>query len=239
MYDYGEACPISRATSVLCERWTLQIIREMMLGATRFSEFQKYLPKISPSLLNARLGLLVDNEIIVRRRVPERRGFEYQLAPAGKALAPVLMELGKWGMNWVYDGLSEEQLDAVVLLREIAVFLRTDELPGGDTVLQFTLTDVEETPRRFILVQGDKREVCDENPGYEVDVFLRSTLRTLSQIWWGEIGVREACANERLKVVGPTVYTRNISKWFPVSTFAGEEKHRLEARRPKARARSK
>ena len=40
MFDYEEACPISKATSVLCERWTLQIIREMALGATRFSEFQ-------------------------------------------------------------------------------------------------------------------------------------------------------------------------------------------------------
>ncbi|MBI3772124.1 MAG: helix-turn-helix transcriptional regulator [Gammaproteobacteria bacterium] len=47
MYDYSEFCPISKAASVLGERWTLQIIREILFGASRFSEFQKYLPKLS------------------------------------------------------------------------------------------------------------------------------------------------------------------------------------------------
>jgi DNA-binding HxlR family transcriptional regulator len=230
MYDYGEACPVSRATSVLCERWTLQIVRELMLGATRFSEFQKYLPKISPSLLNARLRLLVENGIVIRKRIPEKRGFEYQLAPAGKALAPVIAELGKWGMNWVYDGLSDEQLDAIVLLREIAVFLKTREMPAGDTVLQFTFTDLDATPRRYILVQDEKREVCDENPGYEVDVYFRSTLRTLSEIWWGERDLRAACNDELLKVTGPPVYTRRLAKWFPVSSLAAEPKHNLHGK---------
>jgi len=55
MFDYGEACPVSMATSVLCERWTLQIIRELFLGATRYSEIQKFIPNISPSLLKTRL----------------------------------------------------------------------------------------------------------------------------------------------------------------------------------------
>jgi len=225
MYDYGEACPISRATSVLCERWTLQIIREMMLGATRFSEFQKYLPKISPSLLNSRLRLLVDNGIIIRKRIPEKRGFEYQLSPCGKALGPVLGELGKWGMNWIYDGLEDSQLDVAVLLRDIAVLLKTDLLPAGDTVMQFTFTDLEKSSRQFILVHGNKREVCGENPGYEVDIYFRSTLRTLSEIWWGDVGLPSACNDESLKVVGSPVYTKSLSKWFPVSSFAAENKN--------------
>ncbi|MGD8339398.1 MAG: helix-turn-helix domain-containing protein [Gammaproteobacteria bacterium] len=220
MYDYGEACPVSRASSILCERWTLQIIREMLLGATKFSEFQKYLPKISPSLLNARLKMLADHEIIVRKRVPEKRGFEYQLAPAGKALGPVVMAIGKWGMQWVYDGLTEERMNMVVLLREIAVFLKTENLPAGDTVIQFTFTDLEEGQRQYIVVHEEKREVCDENPGHEVDVYLRSTLRTLSEIWWGDTGLLAACEDGRLKVGGSVAHTKRLKKWFPVSSFA-------------------
>lgn len=220
MYDYGEACPVSRAASILCERWTLQIVREMLLGATKFSEFQKYLPKISPSLLNARLKLLADQEIIVRRRVPEKRGFEYQLAPAGKALAPVVMEIGKWGMQWVYDGLTEERMNMVVLLREIAVFLKTEHLPAGDSVIQFTFTDLEERQKQYIVVHEGKREVCDENPGHEVDVYLRSTLRTLSEIWWGDTGLLAACDDGRLRVSGSVAYTKRLKQWFPVSSFA-------------------
>jgi len=222
MYDFGEACPVSRAASVLCERWTLQIIREMMLGATRFSEFQKYLPRISPSLLNARLKMLTDQGIIVRRRTPEKRGYEYQLAPAGKALIPVVTEIGKWGMRWVYDGLSDERMNMVVLMREISVFLKTEYLPAGDTVIQFTFTDLEERQKQFIVVHETKREVCDENPGHEVDVYLRTTLRTLSEIWWGDTALSAACQDQRLKVSGSVAHTRHLLKWFPVSSFATE-----------------
>ena len=222
MYDYGEACPVSRAASVLCERWTLQIIREMMLGATRFSEFQKYLPKISPSLLNARLKLLTENDIIIKRRIPEKRGFEYQLAPAGKALAPVVMAIGKWGMQWVYDGLTEERMNMVVLMREICVFLKAEHLPAGDCVIQFTFTDLAEGQKQFIVLHEDKREVCDDNPGHEVDVYLRSTLRTLSEIWWGDTSLVAACDDGRLKVTGSVPHTKKLKDWFPVSSFASD-----------------
>ena len=137
MYDYGEACPISRASSILCERWTLQIIRELTLGASRFSEFQRYLPRISPSLLNARLRHLEQHGIIIKRRIPEKRGHEYQLAPAGKALAPLLHEMGKWGMEWAHDELAEEELNAVVLLREIKV----EDLTEGSYELEIEVED--------------------------------------------------------------------------------------------------
>ena len=102
MYDYAEACPISKAASVLCERWTLQIIREMFMGATRFSEFQKFLPRMSPALLNSRLRTLEARGIILRKRIAEKKGYEYQLTPAGNALKPLMGEFGKWGMNWVF-----------------------------------------------------------------------------------------------------------------------------------------
>ena len=71
MYDYNEACPISMAASVLCERWTLQIIREMFFGSTRYSEIQKFIPNISPSLLRDRLRF-VDG--VHRRPLPAIAG---------------------------------------------------------------------------------------------------------------------------------------------------------------------
>jgi DNA-binding HxlR family transcriptional regulator len=220
LYDYGEACPISKATSVLCERWTLQIVREMFLGATRFSDFQKVLPKISPSLLNSRLKLLADNGIIVRKRIPEQRGYEYCLTPAGKSLEPLMTELGKWGIRWVYDGLNDEELDAAQFAQHFSALLNIDGLPSGDTVIQVSFTDISEMPRVFVTIRGDKREVCDENPGHEIDVYVRATLRTLTEILLGDISLQAACDNKSLQVLGPPVYTRNLARWFPVSQFA-------------------
>jgi DNA-binding HxlR family transcriptional regulator len=222
MFDYGEACPISKATSVLGERWTLQILRELHMGATRFSELQKLLPKISPSLLNARLKMLADKDIIVRKRIPEQRGYEYCLAPAGKSLGPLLNELGKWGMCWVYDGLSDEELSAAQCAQHFCGLLKTDGLPSGGTVIEILFDDVDEMPRVFIMIRDEQREVCDENPGHEVDVFIRSTLRTLTEIMLGELNLNAARESGALKVTGPTVYTKNLVKWFPLSGFADE-----------------
>jgi DNA-binding HxlR family transcriptional regulator len=221
MYDYGEACPISKATQVLCERWTLQIIREMSLGASRFTELQKYLPRISPSLLTSRLKMLVDNGIAIRKRTPEKRGFEYHLTAAGKELKPVLDALGTWGMSWVFDSLNDTQLDAVTLMRHIAIAVDVDNLPDCDTVLQFTITDIDVPRKNFVIINDGNREYCDENPGHEVDVYFRSTLRDLSAVYWGEVGILAAVDSGKIKVTGSPGYTRNMSKWFPHSTFAG------------------
>lgn len=231
MYDYGEACPISKATSVLCERWTLQIVREMLLGARRFSDFQKALPKISPTLLNARLRKLADNGIIVRKRVPEQRSYEYCLTPAGKALERTLNELGRWGMRWVYDGLDDEQLDAATLVSDMAKLLDTSELPSGDTVIQISFTDVATLPRVFIIVHGEQCEVCDVNPGHEVDVYLQCKLRTLSEVFWGDIDLRVARENQSLQVQGSALLTRTLARWLPMSPFAADNPKQIQLRR--------
>ncbi len=220
MYDYAEACPISKAASVLCERWTLQIIREMFMGATRFSEFQKYLPRMSPTLLNSRLQTLEAQGIILRKRVPEKKGFEYQLTPAGNALKPVLGELGKWGMNWVFDSMEGDQLNIAVIVRDFAFAMDTQQLPSGQSVIQFNVQSESEAARKFIMVRDGAAQSCDDNLGSEVDVYLSADLKILYQIWYGEVGVTAACEKKLLKVVGPPVYTNSINKWLRTSQFA-------------------
>lgn len=220
MYDYAEACPISKAASVLCERWTLQIIREMFMGATRFSEFQRYLPRMSPALLNTRLRALEAQGIILKKRVPEKKGFEYHLTPAGNALKPVLGEIGKWGMNWVFLSMEGDQLNTSVIVRDFAFAMDTEQLPSGNSVLQFNVQSETENARKFIMVRDRKTEVCEENPGNEVDVYLSAELKTLYQIWYGEIPVNLACEQKLLKVVGPAVYANNLSRWLRTSQFA-------------------
>ena len=76
-YDYGEACPVSMATSILAERWTLQIIREMFLGSTKYSQFQKYMPNISPTLLKSRLRTLEEHGIVMRKKTANQGRYDY------------------------------------------------------------------------------------------------------------------------------------------------------------------
>lgn len=220
MFDYQEACPISKAASVLCERWTLQIIREMAMGATRFSEFQRYLPRMSPTLLNTRLRTLEEHGIIVRKKVPEKRGYEYQLTPAGLGLKPVLREIGKWGMQWEFGKMDPAELNVSAIVRDFAVSLDTDQLPAGDTTIQFTVNTDDGTTKRYVLVTDSAAQVCDENPGTDVDVYLTADLETFGKIWFGDISAASALDRGLLKAVGSSYCVGNLSRWLGTSQFS-------------------
>ncbi|MDH5301964.1 MAG: helix-turn-helix transcriptional regulator [Gammaproteobacteria bacterium] len=218
-FDYGEACPISKATSVLCERWTLQIIREMLMGATRFTEFQKYLPKLSPTLLNSRLRLLEEEGIILKKKTAEKRSYEYRLTPAGMALAPVLAELGKWGMQWVFESMNEDELNVSTIVRDFAWAMDVSQLPSGNSTIQFSIEHQGVTSKKFVLVRDGKAQVCEENIGLDVDVYLSASLKTFYDIWFAATSLSFACDKGLLKLVGAPSYVRQISKWLRTSQF--------------------
>jgi DNA-binding HxlR family transcriptional regulator len=235
MFDYGEFCPISMATSLLCERWTLQIIREMVLGATRFSEFQRHMPRLSPSLLNSRLRLLEGEGIVVRKRIPGLRTHEYQLTPKGKAVEPILTELGKWGMYWAHTGMSDDQLNAATLIRDIAAAIDTSQLPAGSSVIQINISDLGDAARHFIRIDGKCPEACELDSGHDVDVYVTGTLRTLTEIWYGDLALKAAMASGKLKVVGSPAYARSVSSWFRISTYSRYNRNFLEGERQATR----
>lgn len=220
MFDYGEFCPISLATKVLCERWTLQIVREMLLGATRFSEFQSHMPRLSPSLLKTRLRFLEEQGVLLRKQVAGQRGSSYHLTPKGRALEPVLSELGKWGMYWVHDHIGDEELNATTLMRDITAAVKIDELPSGDSLIQITLEDLPQLPRQFIRISEGKSELCEVDTGHEVDVYITGTLKTLTLIWYGDQSLAAAQASGELKVVGHPEYLRRLPRWFAISNYS-------------------
>jgi len=230
MYDFEEACPISKATSVLCERWTLQILREMMLGATRFSEFRQYLPKMSPTLLNTRLKTLEKQGLIVKKKIPEKSGYEYQISPSAKALGPVLSEFGKWGMQIAFTSMNEKQLNVSALIRDFSFALQVDQLPHGNSVIQFNVTVDNECIVKYIIVRDGKGELCEENFGYDVDVNLTADLKTFGQIWFNALNINSAIKNGQLKVFGTSFYTKNIIRWLGTSLFMAGNSMQREAR---------
>lgn len=219
MYDYNEACPISMAASVLCERWTLQIIREMFFGSTRYSEIQRFIPNISPSLLRNRLRFLEEQGLIVRKCGAKANRYEYFLTPSGKALAPVLTEMGKWGMRWANDGMTDKQNTAWGLVRDFAGRIDSDELPSGSTSIRFRLTDVERSPTHYIHLRDDRIQVCDTDLGFDVEVDITSTLDVMTRVWYGEVDMTAAVADGRMKVDSPPAYRRRIKRWLRISSF--------------------
>ncbi len=78
---YGQFCPIAKATEILGERWSVLIIRELLMGGRRFSELQRGLGDISPALLTSRLKSFEREGLIARRKISGQRGYEYFPTP--------------------------------------------------------------------------------------------------------------------------------------------------------------
>jgi len=218
--EYGQFCPVAKAMEILSEKWTLLIVRELLMGGRRFNELQRGLCLISPTILTKRLNDLADTGVVIRKRIPGQRGYEYFLSEMGQELLPVVKQVGEWGMRWARGAMDDSDLDLELLMLYLARSVQPDKLPGGQTVVRFRFTDLAKFNDWWVVVSADKVDVCIQDPGKDVDVYFTVDLRTMIEVWMGDTAYRSAINDGRLKLVGPTVLTRNVSSWLQPSVFA-------------------
>jgi DNA-binding HxlR family transcriptional regulator len=220
MVDYGQFCPVAKATELIGERWTILIIRELVLGTRRFSDFQRALSRISPSLLTKRLRDLEKAGILVKKTQQGRRGYEYFLTPAGRQLSPIIEHLATWGMRWARGQLTDSELDIEFLMWEIQRRLDTAALPDGETVLCFIFEELTQFKSWWIVIHGDDVDLCTKNPGKDVDLYISSTVRTMVEIWEGELGLKTAQRKNLLKTNGNRQLVKTLPEWFGICLYA-------------------
>jgi DNA-binding HxlR family transcriptional regulator len=219
--EYGQFCPVAKALEVLGERWTLLIVRELLMGGSRFNVLQRGLSQISPTILTKRLNDLADTGIIVRKKIPGQRGYEYFLTEMGKELLPVVKSIGDWGMRWARGKMDNSDLDLELLMLYLERCVQPDKLPGNETVIRFRFTDVDKFNEWWIVANDDDVDVCVRNPGKDVDVYFTTDLRTMIEVWMGDTPYKSAINEGRLKLVGPSTLTRDVKSWLAPSIFAG------------------
>lgn len=223
---YGQFCPISKAAEVLGERWTILIVRELLLGTSRYSDFQRALSRISPTLLTKRLNQLVDYGLVVRRTAPGRPHPEYELTAAGRELRPVVLGLGRWGAKWARGQMREDELDVQLLMYDCCRRIDRDRLPAGRTVVGFVFSHLPKFAHWWIIIGADgKRELCVHHPGTEVDVLIRTDVRTMVEIWAGDTAVSTATREGRLLLSGHPVLLRTLPLWMRPGILAHIRPH--------------
>lgn len=100
MKSYNQFCALARTLDVLGERWTLLLIRELLLGPRRFTDLLSGLPGIAPNLLSERLRALEAHGVLRRSTLPPPAGSRvYDLTERGRRLRPALLELTRWGID--------------------------------------------------------------------------------------------------------------------------------------------
>lgn len=221
MKRYGQYCPIAKAAEILTERWTLLVLRELIMGSARYNDIRRGVPLISPSVLSQRLRTLELSGIIEHRPCSSGRSREYKLTPAGAELEPVVRAVGVWGQRWVRSRMDKLDLDASFLMWDIRRNIRTAQLPAKRTVVYFEFKDAKKGMKRWwLVVENGEVDLCLEDPGHEIDLLVITDLRCLTRIWMGEIDIAAARSAGSVKLEGQKGLKQTIAKWLGPSPFA-------------------
>jgi DNA-binding HxlR family transcriptional regulator len=204
--DGGEFCPLAVAVEVTGERWSMMILRDLLVGVTRFNDLARSLPGISRNLLTKRLRQFEAAGLV------ERLDGEYLLTPMGADLRDVVFGLGEWGARWMLAEGGEGDINPQAVMWWIHKKLDPSPLPDRRVVVR---VDLDHDPQRFWLVfEGMGPSVCLFDPGYEADVYLRTDALTLFALWQGSPTLAEAVRAGSVRLDGPSALTRRLPEVF-------------------------
>jgi len=200
--SYNQFCLLTSALDIVGERWTLLIIRELLVGPRRFKDLYEGLPGISTNLLSERLRFLEQNSVLYRHVQPPPSGSTvYELTPMGRTLENVVIELARWGVQHLpssLEGLAVPSLGAVALAMK--TFFRPDrvEKPNETYEIHFgqEILQVQVSERDLIVFQGQR---------IKADVVFYTYMQFFVALYAGQIEPNEAISGGFIRVEGDTL----------------------------------
>jgi DNA-binding HxlR family transcriptional regulator len=216
MGDFVQYCPIAIAADVIGDRWTPLVLRELLLGSTRFNEIHRGIPHMSRSLLTGRLRRLERLGIIIRSTGTEVA--HYELTPPGTALASTLITLGEWAVQWSLGDPTPEQIDPQLILWRMHRRLHADALPQRRVTIQFDF-ERPHALRAWLVLDHHDSTVCIHDPCFEVDLWVTADARALQLVWIGKLSLEAAIERGQITIGGPHALTRDFGTWFAWSPF--------------------
>jgi DNA-binding HxlR family transcriptional regulator len=220
---YGQFCPVAKAAHVLTERWTPLVVRELLCGSRRFNDLRRGVPQMSPTLLSARLRALEAAGVVEKRR--ERGRNEYLLTQAGEELRPIVVQMGVWGQRWFRTRDGEQDLDVALLMWDMQRRIVREALPAERVVVHFEFSGAPRGKARWWLVLGrDDVDLCVEDPGHDVAVFVATDVQTMTRVWMGDISFGMALRSGAVRLDGVPRLRRAFPTWLGLSVFAAVER---------------
>lgn len=217
MKSYGQFCPVAKAAELFCERWNALIVRDLAAGPRRFSELKRGVPLMSPSLLSSRLKWLIDEGVVMRRDVGGKSS-GYELTGAGREFIPMVEALGIWGQRWTRRQLKEHEVDLGLLVWTLESTTNAAAFGDRRCLIRLELTDQPDTKKYWWFLNRDgKCELCVDNPGGEVNLYLACTLPDVIYIVRGDITLQSAKRSDRLDVIGDKWAMQHLVDWLNLS----------------------
>jgi len=221
---FGQFCPVAVACEVFAARWTPIILRELFAGAQQFNEIHRGIPLISRPLLVRRLRQLEAAGVITRESLPAGRGYRYCPTEAGKEFHSVIEGLGAWGQRWTVR-VDRKNLDPGFLIWNMRRRIALDRLPPRRVVVRFKFSGVAEKyrgPRIFwLLLERKQADLCVEDPGFEVDLYVEADLAAMAKVWLGDVPFESVLRSNEVRLVGSRELVKMFPSWLMLSHFAG------------------
>jgi len=198
-FRYAQFCPLARATEILGERWTLLVVRELLLGPKRFADLRGPLAGISSSVLADRLLRLEERGLVARRRLPApASALVYELTSTGRALLPVVVELVRWGLRFLAPPRAGDRIEPHWVRLGLMACARRNAAPARR--FNVTLPD-SDGDVAFHVAGGPHGTVVHESPS-EADASIRGAPLVLLGMAAGSIDPRDAIRSGALRARG-------------------------------------
>ena len=216
MRTYGQYCPIARASELLAERWSIIILRNIViLGCRTFNEICDGAPGLSRGLLSKRLRELERAGVIGIRPKPVGLGSIYEPTDAGRELSEVMVALQHWGSKWA-ELTPEQAHPGVVLWMWATFFLDQERLPQQRRVLvRFDYPTLHGPgSRSWLLVERGEAEICEKYPGGEEHLVVVVNDTVAFARWHlGDLAWSHALHSRAIEVMGPRPLARALPTW--------------------------
>lgn len=186
MRSYDQFCGLARALDHIGHRWTLLIVRELLLGPKRFTDLREGLPGIANNLLADRLRQLRDDGLVTRRDLPPPAASTvYELTEAGRELREPVHALIRWGGRWMLPGPGTDEFRPEWLVLALDA-LGVGGIPPG-TIIEFNVSD---TAVRLARIDG--RLVHADDPQRQPDLSVTADASAILGLAAGELTVAQA-----------------------------------------------
>jgi DNA-binding HxlR family transcriptional regulator len=211
---YGQFCPIARASELLAERWSIIILRNILIGCRTFNQIADGAPGLSHSLLSKRLRELQRAGVVEICPKADGPGSIYQPTRAGRELREVMAALQHWGARWA-ELTPEHAHPGVVLWSWVRGYLRRDRLPQHRVLVRFDYPTLTGPGRRgWLLVERGDAEICEKHPGGDEDLVVVVHDPVAFARWHlGEIDWAAALRCGAIEVRGPRSLAHALPTW--------------------------
>lgn len=208
---YRDGCAAAHALSLVGERWALLVVRELMLGPKRFTDLRVGLPHVSPNVLAQRLRDLEEVGVVQKRKLPPPAAAQvYELTPWGYGLEPILVQLGRWGVQspLLPKGAS---LSLNSLILSFRTMFNPQAAKGLKASYELRLGDYS----FFARVENSQFEIL---PGQasKPDATLETTPDILAALVYGGYDFKEALGSGQVRLTGDKTAAKRFLKLFPL-----------------------